>query len=99
MEFSAMTNAVVTELEDAALPVAIACIQALQAFNSNMGSDPALWAAKFPGAQAVLVGQIELQVPALAVAEGGAGLAAINSKLTAIEASLQAKLTASKAAA
>jgi len=62
----------------AAAPELIAVIKALQAFNAAMGPDPAKWALNYPGAQLILTGTVLQQVPALAAAEGGAGMTALN---------------------
>lgn len=78
-------------LEAAAIPSLLAIIEALQTFNINIGPDPAQWALKVPGAFTVLLGTVQLQLPALAVAEGGALQADINTKLSSWAASLKAK--------
>jgi len=62
----------------AAAPELIAMIKALQQFNADMGPNPAMWPANYPGAKLKETGAIMLQVPALATAEGGAGLTALN---------------------
>lgn len=88
--------------EQAGIPSAIAILQAIQSFNTNMGADPTQWAAKFPGSLQILLGSVELQGPALAVAEAGALQAAANSKIsgwiTALQAA-QATTTTTTAAA
>jgi hypothetical protein len=61
-----------TPVEQAAIPSAIAILQAVQAFIANMGTDPVLWVAKFPGALVALQGAVMLQAPLLANAEGAA---------------------------
>ena len=65
-----------TPIEQAALPSAVAVLQAVQAFISNMGTDPAQWSLKFPGALVTLQGAVMLQAPILANAEGAAVSAA-----------------------
>jgi len=80
-----MTDTIV----NAAKPELIAAIDAVIAFNSNIGPDPALWAIKVPGAMTILLGTLSLQVPALAVAEAGALQSDVNAKLTALKAKLQ----------
>lgn len=88
-----MTNPpILSDLEVAAIPTAIAVLQAVQAFNSNMGVDPLLWVVKYPGALTSLVGTLELQVPTLAQAEGGAAISAANARVASWILSLQAKL-------
>ncbi len=62
----------------AAAPELIAMIKALQQFNADMGTNPALWGVNFPGAKLKETGAIMLQVPALATAEAGAGLTALD---------------------
>ena len=47
-----------TSVEQAAIPSAVAVLQAVQAFISNMGTDPAQWALKFPGALVALQGAV-----------------------------------------
>lgn len=78
-------------LEAAAIPAAVAALQALQTFLTNLGSDPALVAAKFPGALQVFLGSVELQVPVLASSELSALQGAANTKIAAWITSLQAK--------
>lgn len=94
-----MTNAVLTELEIAAIPTAIAVLKAVQAFGSSIGTDPLQYAVKVPGAFKVLVGTLELQVPTLAQAEGGAVIDAANARVASWIASLQSKIPAVAVAA
>jgi len=82
--------------EQAAIPSAIAILQALQTFTTNMGADPTQWGVKFPGALQVLLGSVELQGPAVAGAEAAALQAAANSKIASWIAALQAQQTAAK---
>ena len=77
-------------LQTAAVPVEVAVLQALLQFNTNIGADPTKWALTVPGAFTVLLGTIQLQLPALAQAEAGALQAEVNAKLTAAIAKLQA---------
>lgn len=79
-------NPVVT----AAAPALIAALEAIQTFVGNLGTDPAQVAIKFPGALQVLLGTIELQVPALATAELGALQTEVNGKIAALIAKLKA---------
>jgi len=60
-----VTNPVVT----AAAPSLIAVLQSVQAFISNLGTDPLQIPVKFPGALQVLIGTVEMQAPVLASAE------------------------------
>lgn len=89
-----MTSTTVTTLEQAALPTAIAVLQAFQTFVSNMGTDPAQFAAKFPGAVQVFLGSVELQAPTLVVSEITALQSTVNSKVSGWISSLQAKQAA-----
>ena len=66
------TSNPLTPIEQAALPSAVAVLQAVQAFIANMGTDPAQWTLKFPGALVALQGAVMLQAPILANAEGAA---------------------------
>lgn len=76
----------------AAIPSVIAVLSAFKDFNANMGTDPAQWALKLPGALQVFVGTVEMQLPSIAVAEGAALQATINSKVDGWISGLQAKL-------
>ncbi len=69
-------------IEVAAAPSLIAALQAIEQFLADMGNNPLLWVANFPGAQLKLIGTIQLQLPSLATAEGGAIQTAINTQLT-----------------
>lgn len=79
--------------ELAAIPTARAAIAAIKAFDANMGSDPLLWAAKYPGSKLILIGTAANLVPGLAVAEGGAVMSTVSSLLDSWDAGL-AKLQA-----
>lgn len=74
----------------AGAPALISVLQAVQAFITNLGTDPAQVPAKFPGALQVLIGSVELQLPALATAEFGAVQSDVNVKISAWITSLQA---------
>jgi hypothetical protein len=74
----------------AAAPSLIAALQALQTFFTNLGTDPAQVAVKFPGATQVLLGTLEMELPGLAQAELGALQTAANTKIAAWITSLQA---------
>jgi hypothetical protein len=87
-----MTSAVIQEIEVAAIPSLIAITDALEQFDATMGTDPAQWGLKYPGAKLVLAGTILGQLPALAQAEGGAGVSALNAVYASWKATLQAKL-------
>lgn len=79
-------------LIEAAIPSVIAALQAVKQFSVNMGADPAQWALRYPGASIALLGQLELLVPGLAVAEGGSVQSAVNAKVDSWIADLQSKL-------
>lgn len=73
----------------AAGPALIAALEAIQQFVLNLGTDPMQVAVKFPGALQVLLGTIELQVPALATAELGALQTEVNTKIAALIAKIK----------
>jgi hypothetical protein len=77
----------------AAAPSLIASLEALQTFVANLGTDPAQVAIKFPGAAAVLLGQLELQAPALLAGEFGAAQTAVNGQINNLIAKLKAATT------
>lgn len=86
-----VSGSVGSTLEAAAAPSAIAILQAVQTFVTNMGVEPTKWVATFPGALEVLLGQIELQAPGLASAEAAALAALVNAKIASAISALQAK--------
>jgi hypothetical protein len=73
----------------AAAPSLIAVLEAIQAFNTNIGANPAEWPLKVPGAFTVLLGTVQMQLPALAAAEAGTLQADVNAKLAGWIASLK----------
>ena len=75
----------------AAEPSLIAILQALKAFNVNIGADPTKWPLTVPGAFTILVGTVQLQLPSVAAAEAGALQADVNSKIDGWSSALQAK--------
>jgi hypothetical protein len=79
----------------AAAPSLISALQAFQAFEADMGANPLLWAANYPGAKLKLLGELALQLPALATAEGGE----LESVITATTSSWITKLQAAIASA
>ena len=85
--------------EQAAIPTALAIIQALQTLFASLGTDPTQWPVKADGAAKVFLGTVELQLPVLANAEAGAGVAAINTTLAGWTAKLQAAQTPAAAPA
>lgn len=56
----------------AAAPALIAALQALQQFEIDMGPNPLMWIAMYPGAKLKLLGALALQLPQVATAEGAA---------------------------
>lgn len=91
---STVENAVVA----AATPELIAIITALQSFNAAMGPDPTKWAINYPGARLILAGTVLQQLPLLATAEGGAGIAALDNLESGWIAKLKGAGTATPAA-
>ena len=89
-----MPDATITAVETAAIPTAIAALQAVQQFNANMGTDPLKWAVNFPAAQLVLVGSLQLLLPSLGQAEGAALINESNAKISGWITTLQAKAAA-----
>lgn len=83
-------NPILSAAESAAAPSLIAALQAIQTFITNMGTDPAQFALKFPGALQVLIGNLELQLPVLAASEITALQTEVNSKINGWISSLQA---------
>lgn len=96
---SDMTSAVVTTVENAAIPAAVAVLQAFQTFVANLGTDPLQVAAKFPGALQVFVGSVELQAPTLASTEFATLQSTVNTQVAGWISSLNAKLAAAGPAA
>jgi hypothetical protein len=76
--------------EQAAIPTALAIIQALETLFTNIGTDPTQWPVKIDGAAKIFLGQVELQLPVLASAEAGAGITAIGTTLAGWTAKLKA---------
>jgi len=74
----------------AAVPSLVSVLTALQTFIGNLGTDPAQVPIKFPGALQVLIGTVELQLPALAAAEFGTLQTEANAKITAWITALEA---------
>lgn len=67
-----MTDKTLTTIEAAAAPSLIVALQAVQQFETDMGPNPLLWGANYPGAKLKLLGELALQFPTIATAEGGA---------------------------
>lgn len=77
-------------LKQAALPSAVAILEAVQGFLHNLGTDPVVAVAKLPGAFLVLQGQIAMQAPVLVGAEFGAVMGAAQSGLAGMIAKAKA---------
>lgn len=65
------------------IPSAVAVLQAVQAFITNLGTDPLQVAVKFPGAAQVFIGTVEMQLPVLAQSEFSALQNDVNTKIEA----------------
>lgn len=85
-----MTDAVITAAEKAAIPTAIAALQALKQFEADLGPDPTQWVLTMPGAKLKLLGTLSLQLPVLAKAEAGALGAALGTQVDSWITTLQA---------
>lgn len=79
--------------QQAAIPTALAIVQALETLFASLGTDPTQWPVKADGAVKVFLGTVELQLPGLASAEAGAGLAEIGTTLAGWTAKLKAAQT------
>lgn len=79
--------------EQAAIPTAIAIVNALETFFASLGTDPTQWAVKADGAAKVFLGTVELQLPVLASSEAGAAVSAVGTTLAGWKAKLQAAQT------
>lgn len=64
-----MTNPVVTAAEQAAIPTAIASLQAFKQFLVDIGSDPTKYPLTVPPAGGKFLLTLQLQLPSLLVAE------------------------------
>ncbi len=78
-----------TPLLTAAAPELIAALTAIKTFNANIGADPTKWALTVPPALVILLGTVQLQVPALVSAESATIQADINTKVDGWIAQLQ----------
>lgn len=77
-------------IETAAIPTAVAILQALQQLLANIGTDPAQAVLKIPGAVDIFVGTVKMQFPSLVSAELGAVQTAANTEIASLIASLKA---------
>lgn len=80
----------VNPIEAAAIPTAIAILQAGKQLLANIGTDPLQVIAKTPPAFQVFLGTITLQFPSLATAELGAVAGGINAQFDNLITKLQA---------
>lgn len=78
-----------TSMSNPAAPALIAALQALNQFIDNLGTDPAQVVVKFPGALSVLLGQLEMQLPAVASAELGSLQTSAKARIAALITQLQ----------
>jgi len=79
--------------EQAALPFAIFVVKSIQSLIAGLNPNPVIAAGQIPGAFQVLLGQIEMQFPALASSEFGAAQTALNTQLAGILTKLSALQT------
>lgn len=82
----------------AAAPSLISALQAFQAFEADMGANPLLWGANYPGAKLKLLGELALQLPALATAEGSELESVITTTTSSWITKLQAAIVANPGA-
>lgn len=88
-----MTNAIVTTLEQGAIPTAIAVLQALKQFKTDLGTNPDQIPLTVGPALVKFTATVELQAPALASSEWNAAGSAFDSKVDGWISSLQAALS------
>jgi hypothetical protein len=82
----------VNPIEAAAIPTAIAVLQALKQFKDDLGTDPTKIPLTAGPALVKFTAQVELQAPGLLTSEWGAVGTAFDSKVDSWITSLQAKL-------
>lgn len=88
---SRMTSDVlVTAAEKAAIPTAIAALNALKQFEVDLGPDPMQWPLTAQGAKLKLLGTLSLQLPILAKAEAAALTSTLSTQVDSWIATLQA---------
>ena len=81
---------VLATIEAAAVPTAVAILGAVKTLIANVGTDQSQVAAKWPGALLIFLGSVQLQLPALAQTEFGAGVTAADAALDGLIAKVQA---------
>lgn len=74
----------------AAVPSLVNVLTAVQTLITNLGTDPAQIAIKWPGALQVFIGTVEMQLPGLAASEIGALQTEATAKLNGWITSLKA---------
>lgn len=67
--------------EAAAIPFAVYVVTSLQTLVNSLDPNPIIAAQQLPGALQVLVGQVEMKFPSLAVSEFGALKTGVSSQL------------------
>jgi hypothetical protein len=82
----------------AAAPAIINALNAVNQFATDIGPDPTKWALMVPGALQKLLGTLEMQIPIVATAEGGALQTVVNAKVTELIAKLNAAVAEPSAA-
>jgi hypothetical protein len=75
----------------AAAPSIISALKAVNQFSTDIGPDPAKWALLLPGAFQKLLGTLEMQIPVVFSAEGGALQTAVTAKVNELIAKVQAQ--------
>lgn len=66
----------------AAAPSIILALQAVEQFSTDIGPDPTKWALTVPASFQKLLGSLELQIPVVVSAEGGALQTAVTAKVS-----------------
>lgn len=89
-----MTDPLVNAAEAAAIPTAIAIVQALKQFKTDLGPDPAKIGLNAGPAFLKFTATVELQAPALLTSEWGAVTANFDTQADGWIAALQAKQAA-----
>jgi hypothetical protein len=86
-----LVTPVTNPFQAAAIPTAVAVLQAAKQLLANLGTDPLQVAAKAPGAFAVFVGTVQIQLPGLLGQELGAVQTEISAKLDQLISKLTGK--------
>lgn len=88
----------VNPIEAAAIPTAIAVLQALQTFKNDLGADPLKFPLTVGPAFLKFTANVELQAPGLVNSEWSAISLTVDTKVGSLISSLQAKLSPPQAA-